>query len=196
MPRGLVLTTNGTSVPAGQGIPAGNITRNNPAKLTPEVVDAIVESSRNGLPFTRACVLAGVSKHVPQDWSYTYKYHRDICPPVLVDMFERIEMAQAELQDECLGNLREAAAAEHRHWTASAWILERRFPEEYGRHQDVRVTHDGDAPRVQVNQVVLADPGAREASRDLLRRVTSFGADVALRSGMGGEPERPEEGSA
>lgn len=176
-------------VKRGTGVPAGNLVKKNPTKLTPAVRDGIVEAIRKGMPFGRACVLAGISKNVAPDWKYTYKYHKDTCPPALVELFEAIESAEAELQEECLGNLREAAAADHRHWTASAWILERRFPEEYGRHQDVRVTHENDGPRVQVNQVVLADPGAREASRDLLRRFTGLGPDVAIGPGMGSESE-------
>lgn len=52
---------------------------------------------------------------------------------------ERLEKATAEAQALCVKLIR--SAAKQGNWQASAWLLERRHPEEWGRHDRVDLTN-------------------------------------------------------
>lgn len=89
-------------------------------KYTPDVVDRIEQALQLGASYRLACLYGGISEDTFGRW-------RDKKP----------EFAEIVARAEGIGavQLLEAidAAASAGNWRAAAWILERRYPEEYGR---------------------------------------------------------------
>lgn len=83
-------------------------------------------------------------------------------------------------------------------WQAAMTFLERRYPAEWGK-RETRV-HEGEVPNglPQINVLVLNDPSARSAHRDLLRSVDAANrsrSGLAIGPGVGGELEAgPDDG--
>jgi hypothetical protein len=102
--------------------PAGNRT-----KLTPEVVEAVVLSLRTGGYVTVACRAAGISTTTYGDWMQRGKaessgpHH---------DFRERVERAKAEGE---VRNVAVISRAAGESWQAAAWLLERMYPERWGK---------------------------------------------------------------
>jgi hypothetical protein len=67
-------------------------------------------------------------------WKATGHEHRAASIVSLFsDFLEAIEKASAQLQLAMLSKITAAAENSTQQWTAAAWILERRWPSEYGR---------------------------------------------------------------
>lgn len=90
-----------------------------PTKRTPETADRICRAVRKGLAYTLACDAAGLSYETFNEW-------RKADP----QFSAQLKAAEGEGAEELLATIR-AASAEN--WTAAAWILERRYPQLYGR---------------------------------------------------------------
>jgi len=176
----------GLTVPVST--PAYNVIKSKPQKLTLEFKDAFCECIHQGMTRRAAALKCGLGKDTIQDWWANYKFNPN-CPPEIVDLFEEADYAFAELQSEMLGHIHTAAETETRCWTAAAWILERTDPENYGRNRDVTVRHENAAPAIQVNQVILGDSSAREASRDFIRGLTRARTIESVGTRVGNESE-------
>lgn len=155
----------------------------------------IVDAIREGLPKGTSFRLAGLSEGLAYDWRKLARERPEDFPEY-VQLFEDIELAQAEVEQEMVAKVVATGKSNAPNtWQAAAWWLERRVPKEYSRSDKLRVeTPEDQGPLIQLNQVVLVDEGAREVSRDLLRRVASARTHEPLGLGMGDEPE--ETGSA
>lgn len=137
-----------------EGLLAGN-SRSNAFKLTGLHVDSVFEWLRKG-------------RERPEEY------------PQYVQLLADIEFAEATFESDQVGIVK--AAADAGTWQAAAWWLERRKPQEWGRHETVR--HDMPAiPAQQVNVLILEDPNAREASRNLLNRLADGRADITVGPG-------------
>lgn len=107
-----------------------------PSTLTHKGIQRLREALSTGVGYESACALAGVAYRSFARWraeAYRDRGPDEPPPPkVLRELREMLENVSAELERECLTQLREAAP---KNWQASAWLLERRFPETWGRHQ-------------------------------------------------------------
>ena len=145
-----------------------------PSKLTPELEAEICRLiADEGLPYNRACQLAGVSETTFYVWkSKGQKAKRG----KFREFLESIEKAVAQFQQKQIAIIRRASTEpivnEKTHvrtdsegkeikekwteykapsWQPAAWLLERRFPDEYGR---VTVKHEGlpaPPPKIVIN---------------------------------------------
>ncbi len=145
-------------------------------KITPEIIERILQAVRTGSAVEAAALYAGVPRQTFFDWlkkgrqgGRAYKPYRDL----------------ALRLDEALGvfdvnaNAIIAKAA-HDQWQAAAWQLERKFPERYGR----RTRIDGN---VTVSAVPFVD----------LSKLTSDEAETLLgllRKASPAQEELPAEG--
>lgn len=145
-----------------KAILAGN-TRTNAFRLTGLHPDSVFD----WLGMARKEIAAGEIKH-----------------PEYVKLLEEIEFAEACFENDQVGIVK--AAADAGTWQAAAWWLERRKPQDYGKNREVVPEQQGAIP--QVNILILEDPDARTASRELLRRVAGGRADLALGTGSVREP--------
>lgn len=97
-----------------------------PSKYTRQRAEQILQALRMGNPRMAAASAAGVTRRTLQRWVHEH--------PELADA---IEMAESEAIRAHMANINRAATRGN--WTASAWVLERRHPTEFGRVDRVEV---------------------------------------------------------
>lgn len=94
-----------------------------PCKATPEVVAAIAREVANGMPISHAAALVRVAPNTITNWMKRKEF-------ALV-----IRQAEAEFMQHKVGLIAEAGANRcnngFQQWQAAAWLLERKFPEEF-----------------------------------------------------------------
>ncbi len=113
--------------------------------------------------------------------------------PHYAHLYEEVERVRAELGVQMTGRVIEAAnSGLPNTWQAAMTFLERRYPDDFSRHE--RRTLEGEDSRPQVNILVLNDPDARAAHQQLLSRIAgdTAGTGVALGPGVRGELEAGE----
>ena len=88
-----------------------------PTKYTEETVERILEGIRLGLTYRHACRCGGVDYVQFNRWMHRYREFRDA---VGVANATAVQMERINL------------GAKEGDWRAAAWILERRFPDDYG----------------------------------------------------------------
>lgn len=111
---------------AGQGYPS---------KFTPATLKKLREGFELGMPKKRAARLAGISHQTLANWEND--------PEKGPKIAELIEEAEATAEMRWLRIIEEAALADTKNWTAAAWRLERKWPEEYGRRERTDMNHSG-----------------------------------------------------
>ncbi len=100
-----------------------------PTVLTPEVEAKILGGIRDaGMPFRTACAYAGISDD-------TLARRRKSDPEFAARFEHAREMCKAKL-------LTMIMVAAPKNWSAAAWLLERRWPKEFGR-QRLETEHSG-----------------------------------------------------
>ena len=97
-----------------------------PTKLTPEVHEAIVDGINAGLTFRLSCARAGVTPATFYNWLEKGKVAQS---GALMEFFNAVERALRLISQITL-----QAPAD---WRAAAFILERRFPDDYGRRAEL-----------------------------------------------------------
>lgn len=100
-----------------------------PKYQDPEVMYTLLKHIEEGLPVQDACRLAGISPTIFYEW-------RAAIPAIA----EAIKAAESKLKATMLAHVRRAAPA---NWAAAMTLLERRFPEDFGRRDRVRHEHAG-----------------------------------------------------
>ena len=98
-----------------------------PIKLTPEVKELLIQATRAGAALTSAAKFAGIGKQTILNW----KARAEQGEPSFVELMDELEKAEGAFVVAALARI--ADAARKGQWTAAAWTLERRYPEEYGR---------------------------------------------------------------
>jgi hypothetical protein len=98
-----------------------------PTRLTPEVQEAVCEAIRHGATYQAASEAAGIAYATFNEWrkDSRLKY---------VKFSEAITRANADAQ---LNLLAKIANQSDKDWRAAAWILERRFKNDFGAAVDV-----------------------------------------------------------
>jgi len=91
--------------------------RGRKSKYCPEIVQKIIEKIKLGLTEKDAYTLAGIN----HDSFYKWKKNKP-------EFAEKLKKAETELKQKHLARIQEASI---KTWTASAWLLERKFPEEF-----------------------------------------------------------------
>lgn len=115
------------------------------------------------------------------------------------ELFLRLEQTRALLAAEMSNVVIETAKSRDKNtWQAAMTFLERRYPNDWGKRETY--VHEGDAGATlpQINILVLNDPSARSAHRDLLRSVDNANrarAGVPIGPSVGGELEAGPDGS-
>jgi len=99
-----------------------------PSKYKPELVERIYHYIEAGLNDEDAALLAGISLQT----FYTWKKEKP-------EFSEGIKKAKARFKEAGIKNIREAAKKD---WKAWAWLLERKFPEEFAKRDNFNVSGD------------------------------------------------------
>lgn len=117
----------------------------NRSKKTEERIEIILMNLRQGMTREIACTQAGISSRTLYNWCEADAELAD-------DVEAAIDVSKAVLINEikALGQARQD-------WRAAAWMLERRWPQEFGAKRDVDVTiNKSDGSDVVVSMVAQA----------------------------------------
>lgn len=96
---------------------------------TPKQRQHLIDLLESGLPVTLAAAAAGIGRTTFYNWMNDAKFA------------EQVEAAQARAVAPLLDRIRTAAT--NGQWQAAAWILERRWPGEFGRRDRLQTEHTG-----------------------------------------------------
>lgn len=142
----------GVRDPDHGGEPSGLMAR--PTKLTPEVEDAMVRAILVGASYKTACQYAGISYQTFLNWrkragavkerqGKSRNAPSDEFDVRLIGFVDHIKEAEAVAAIKSLVKINGAAKKD---WRAAAWMLERRFPNEYGRRRAQSAGQDESDP--------------------------------------------------
>lgn len=97
-----------------------------PSKLTPEVQQRVIGALRLGLSRSAAAGVGRIAPRTLRDW--LSRGERGEAP--FDDLLEAVETAEGQAQAKLTGMLLKAASGDPK---VTKWLLERRFPEDWGR---------------------------------------------------------------
>jgi hypothetical protein len=116
-------------------------------KYCEETVNEICEYIAEGLPNKQAAALAGISETQFYDWKGKKP-----------KFSERVKEARAKFVAHHVNIIKKAG--EEGHWQASAWLLERSFPDEFSLYQNLRIKSEEDE---DVNIVIKYGDGKKDS---------------------------------
>lgn len=108
-----------------------------PSKFTPETARKICDGIEAGLSYDEAAKSAGVTYVTFLSWKQ--KGEKAETGPFL-EFFKDIKKAEDCSKAVLVSRIKDAGKLPQ-HWQANAWLLERRFPKEFGKSE--RVEHTG-----------------------------------------------------
>ena len=114
-------------------------------KLTYALVEQIVELKRDGL--CDADIIAAIGVHQATFYRWL-KEGENAKTGVKRALYEELKKAEAQYKRCLLTTIKSAAESRAQYWTAAAWLLERKYPMEYGKME--RKADDGDNAPVQL----------------------------------------------
>tara|TARA_Y100000004_G_C8948076_1_gene427222 strand:+ start:759 stop:1190 length:432 start_codon:yes stop_codon:yes gene_type:complete len=117
---------------------------NKPYKLDEQLTERLLNAIKLGSYIEHACAYAGIN-------SSTYRRWRSLAEDNLEpykSLFEKIQQAEAEGIIRRIGRIEKQA--QEGNWQADAWLLERKYPDKFGRRDRVTLQADPNAP-IEVN---------------------------------------------
>lgn len=108
-------------------------------KLTKELVRRAIELKGNGLSNQDICTACDISE------AAFYRWQQQCKTPLQRELVEGLKRAEADYKNALLENIKRQGA--ERDWKAHAWLLERKYPAEFGRVDRVQA---------EVNQTTAA----------------------------------------
>ena len=96
-------------------------------KLTQELVDRAIALKRDGL--SNGDIICALGIHE----STFYRWIGDPKNKLQRELSEGLKQEEAAFKQTLLTTIRAAALARNQYWTAAAWLLERKYPDEYGK---------------------------------------------------------------
>jgi len=141
-----------------------------PTLLTPETVEQLLAALRLGAPQSLAADYIGVGESTLRRWIAMGRDEQDrvddgepadpaVAPHLALVL--AVDRARAEAALRALAQIRKAA--QDGRWQAAGWLLERQFPEEFGRWRTTQPWVDDQEPQPDQSLVDC---------RDLAERVT------------------------
>ena len=127
------------------------------SKCTEELIAQAVKLRKNGMSYHDMTAALGIAQ------STFYKWMNQPERPAEAEFSESIRKAEAEYK----ASLRSKVLAKtDRDWKAAAWMLERQYPDEYGRRERHEVVAEVDARHMV--EPSGASPEAVEKAEELL----------------------------
>ena len=137
-----------------------------PTKLTPDVQEAIVDGINAGLTYRMSCARAGVTHATFYRWlekGETAKSgaFREFC--------DTVSRAKADSALRLVSQITLQAPTD---WRAAAFLLERRFPDDYGKRSEI-TGKDGGPVKVEAKTQHIFQP-TQEVWDEILRKRAEF----------------------
>ncbi len=123
-------------------------------KITEDLIQIICELKGKGMSNKDICMAVGIHEATLYRWlnKPSTRLHR-----VLSEEFKK---AEARYKQELLDTIRGAALAKRQYWTAAAWLLERKYPDEFGRPETRKTAVETeDAPKIVLGVEVRTATG-------------------------------------
>lgn len=118
-------------------------------KLTQEMVDEAIRLKGDGL--SNGDIICALGVHE----STFYRWIGDPKNRLQRELSEGLKREEAAFKQTLLTTIRSAALARNQYWTAAAWLLERKYPDEFGKAERVRDDgRGGEAPRIVLGVAV------------------------------------------
>lgn len=108
-------------------------------KLNKEVCDNICENLRRGNYITTACRASGISTGTYYNW----KKRGEKGEEPFKTFLERTDKAESEGELACMEVIYNSAT-EQGNWLSAAWILERKYPQRFGKREQMALQTDND----------------------------------------------------
>lgn len=124
-------------------------------KLTYALVEQIVELKRDGL--CDADIIAAIGVHQATFYRWI-KEGEEAKGGVKRALCDELKKAESEYKRCLLTTIKGAAESRAQYWTAAAWLLERKYPMEYGK-MERKADGGGDEP-VQLTLGIAVEPMA------------------------------------
>lgn len=112
--------------------------RGRKTKLTPELQEEICKYIKQGNYAKTACLLCNISEATYYNWLERGKTSKS---GKYVEFLESIKKAEKFADAYFVQIIRKAAEKHPMNWTAAAWLLERRSPQEWGNKEELDITH-------------------------------------------------------
>ena len=122
-----------------------------PTKLTPEVQDIIVDGINAGLTCGLTCARAGVTPSTFYSWLEKGEAAKS---GALMEFFDTVSRARADSAMRLVSQITLQAPTD---WRAAAFLLERRFPDDYGKRSEV-TGKDGGPVKVETKTQHVFQP--------------------------------------
>ena len=122
-------------------------------KIAQGLADKAYEMKRRGLTSRDICQALGICEQTFCRWVNrpSRKLHRSLS--------EGLKRAEADYKAELLTSIMNTATREKDpQWTAAAWLLERKYPDEYARTTREKDEKREEAPRIVLGVTVQAAP--------------------------------------
>lgn len=147
----------------------------------PSVGDELAIYLDTGLFITEACALVGVSRQ--SVYKLLRQGNKDIENEIdspEAKFTDKLKRAMANFEQKALARM-EAAGGVPAFWAANAWLLERKFPQRYGRRDRVALEHSGQMGLGVANvdkplSERLNDADKRKAAKDIARSLAIIGS--------------------
>lgn len=110
-----------------------------PSKLTDELCQAICKNISEGNTLTYSVQKEGLSYQSHLNWMEKGEKSKTKSGKFF-EYFEAIKKAQEEGKNSLVTGIREHGK---KNWQAMAWLLERMYPSEFGRRENVKMEHSG-----------------------------------------------------
>jgi transposase len=127
-------------------------------KLTYALVEQIAGLKRDGL--CDADIIAAIGVHQATFYRWL-KEGEDARTGVKRALCDELKKAEAQYKRSLLTTIKSAAESRAQYWTAAAWLLERKYPMEYGRME--RKADDAKDAPVQLTLGLVIEPMADDA---------------------------------
>lgn len=129
-----------------------------PGKLNKELIADAVKLIQTGLNDRDTCAALGID---PSTW---YKWLQEPRSELQEELFTAVSKAKAERKAFHLNNI--VKAARDGTWQASAWYLERAYPQEYGKCQRLPESDQRavDAVKALMEKITVAAAGADDGA--------------------------------
>ncbi len=135
-----------------------------PTKLTDRVKKNIISAIRAGLSYERAALFAGISESTFYNWKERGEREGE---GIYFEFLE--DLKKAEIEGE-VRNLAIISKAAEKQWQAAAWLLERRYPDLWGR---VDVKHTGKIELEHTNEYKYVLETNRDIRPEVRREILS-----------------------
>lgn len=109
-------------------------------KLTAELTEEICNHIKQGNYAKTACALCNISESTYYDWIRRGKKAKS---GKFLQFLQSIKNAEKFADAYFVQLIRQAAEKHPMNWTAAAWLLERRNPEEWGNIERLELEHSG-----------------------------------------------------